>query len=181
MGALAVIAMGSANGFMILRHYMLWDHSKVALMILCCAFALSYSLVFVFAVLTVKSFYEHAYYNPIVNTCLLVQKPTGLIGVWAAMCGFDLFAISMAVLNALQRPYRHTAEVVNKFKRDGAVLFVGLFLLRVLDLILAIALDKDEVFVTAFFVWCMVSITTCRLILRVAAIQSNSTHRREQS
>lgn len=30
----------------------------------------------------------------------------------------------MAVLNALQRPYRHTAEVVNKFKRDGAVLFV---------------------------------------------------------
>lgn len=28
---------------------------------------------------------EHAYYNPIVNTCLLVQKPTGLIGVWAAM------------------------------------------------------------------------------------------------
>lgn len=37
---------------------------------------------------------------------------------------FDIFAITMAALNAFDQPYRQSAEVVSHFKRDGAFLFI---------------------------------------------------------
>lgn len=39
---------------MTIRQYTLWDRKKAALVVLCCAFAVSYSVVFVFMIFTVK-------------------------------------------------------------------------------------------------------------------------------
>ena len=36
---------------------------------------------------------------------------------------FDLFVIASAVISALQRPYRQTAEVVRRLQQDGIATF----------------------------------------------------------
>lgn len=37
---------------------------------------------------------------------------------------FDCFAILIAALNSLDKPYRHSSDVVKSILRDGAVWFV---------------------------------------------------------
>lgn len=42
---------------MVIRHYTLWDSKKAALMVLSCAFAVSYLTGLAFCILMVKDFY----------------------------------------------------------------------------------------------------------------------------
>lgn len=173
-GALGMLTIGIANVFMVLRHYTLWDRRKGALYALWAAFALSYTTVVVLFFFTLISLYSHIYYNQLLHTCLISHKPQTIIGVWAAMSAFDVFTIVLALSNALDQPYSETVEVLTRFRRDGAIFFVSLLCLRFLNLVCSIVLPKEELFLNLFFVWAMVSITTCRLMLRVESIRGRA-------
>lgn len=47
-----------------------------------------------------------------------------MVHLTRAQTAFDVFAIAMAALNALEQPYRQSVEIVSHFKRDGAFLFI---------------------------------------------------------
>lgn len=42
---------------------------------------------------------------------------------WAQV-GFDAFAILLAIVNALDRPYRQSTDVLSSLRRDGAAWFI---------------------------------------------------------
>ncbi|GJE99897.1 hypothetical protein PsYK624_161720 [Phanerochaete sordida] len=118
--------------------------------------------------------YGATYYNPIVDACLLSQKPIAMIGVWAAMSTFDISILVLGISNALHQPYKQNIEVMMRFRRDGAIFFIAVFVLRLINLVCSIVLQTEYLLVNLFFVWGMVSITTCRLILRVEEIRHNA-------
>ena len=41
-------------------------------------------------------------FDPLLNTCVLSQKPDALIGVWSGMMAFDVFTIALAITNAFE-------------------------------------------------------------------------------
>ncbi|THG95546.1 hypothetical protein EW026_g6124 [Hermanssonia centrifuga] len=123
IATLAVISISTANVFMTLRYYALWDHRRSVIVALWSAFGVSYMTIFVLFILTVSDFHDHAQYSPFLQTCILSNKPMSLVGIWASMLAFDVFTLVLAVAGALERPYRHNVDVIVNFQRDGAIFF----------------------------------------------------------
>ncbi|THG93353.1 hypothetical protein EW026_g7859 [Hermanssonia centrifuga] len=170
----AVISISTANVFMTLRHYVIWDRRRTAMIALWIAFAISYTIILVLFILTVLDVRKHALYSPILDTCTLSRKSYTLMGIWACMFAFDVFTLILAITNALERPYRHHVDVIINFKRDGAAFFLALTSLRLMNLAFSIWMGPEDTFLVSFFVWGMISLTLSRLILRVEHIRAQT-------
>ncbi|KAJ7859260.1 hypothetical protein B0H13DRAFT_2356147 [Mycena leptocephala] len=146
--------------------YSLWDRRRVIKWILGVASgtALSISLAFIVVVASEIQVSAGA-------MCALLKKPWALPFALGALTSLDLFVITMTVLNALDRPYKRQADVMITLQRDGAVMFVFLFLLRVINFVLSIAGDAMYCFVTVTLVWSMCCIVTSRIHLRVEQLR----------
>ncbi|THG96532.1 hypothetical protein EW026_g5315 [Hermanssonia centrifuga] len=118
-------------------------------------------------------------YNFDLNVCLLTAKPAALLGVWVSMLAFDLFTLTIIIINALQQPYRLTSEITMRLRRAGIALYMGLAAVRVLYIALTIMLPQANVaLMLGFFLWFLVSVATSRLTLRMeAAVWDSSTDR----
>ncbi|KAJ3552286.1 hypothetical protein NM688_g4229 [Phlebia brevispora] len=161
-----------ANSYMSSRLYMLWDQRKKTVIILGAAFLITYIPVVVFSLFTLVLVYNHTVYAPEpLNTCIIYKRSVYVIGVFGAMCTFDLFIILFSFLNALDRPFRHYTEALAHFRRDGAIFFSCMFLLRLTNMIIFISVPVLDEFTGVFFAWSMVSITLSRLILRVEGMK----------
>lgn len=171
LGLLGIVAIGCANGFMTLRHYALWDRRRWAKIALFSIFGITYGAIAVLAVFTLVELCQTTYYDTTYRVCLVHKKPWMIIGVWAAMSIFDVVTLLLAVSNALDQPYRETVEVLERFRRDGAIFFVTLLVLRLTNFICALVLPHYDLVITLYFVWAMVTVITCRLMLRVAEIR----------
>ncbi|GJE88879.1 hypothetical protein PsYK624_049660 [Phanerochaete sordida] len=171
-GLSALLTIGCANAFLTLRLFALWDHRRAAKIALFSIFGVTYSAVVVLFVWTLISIIHFTYYDEVLGACLLTRKPLGLIGVWIAMTTFDVLTIILGLSNALHQPYSQNVEVIMRFRRDGAIFFIAVFALRLINLVCSIALRKEYLLVNLFFVWGMVTVTTCRLIIRVEEIRT---------
>jgi nitrate/nitrite transporter NarK len=60
----------------------------------------------------------------ILRTCVIPRKPSSLIGVWASMVAFDVYAFVLTLWNAAERPRPVRVELVQTLKRDGIAFFV---------------------------------------------------------
>lgn len=170
-GFTGLLCMGFANAFLGLRIFALWDNRKNVKIIIFTLFAITYSTVLALWVRTLMLIYRTAYYNELLSTCLLSERPDTLVGVWITMSAFDVSVIILGVVNALHQPYTQNVEVITRFRRDGAIFFLSVFALRIINLVCSIVLRTEYLLVNLFVVWGMVSITTCRLILRVEEIK----------
>lgn len=68
----------SAIAFMTLRHYILWDRKKSAMMVMCGGFALSYIAVFVFFIFTIRSVQGELPLHDYKSTLLIPISERGL-------------------------------------------------------------------------------------------------------
>lgn len=170
----ALISLAAANGFLMLRLFTLWDQRKSAKIILFVAFGATYTVAVVMSVLTLRIIFAATYYNTDFQTCLINRKPVPIYGVWIAMTVFDVVAIILALSNGFHQPYRQHVEVLSRFRRDGSMYFLAAFVLRLINLICAVVLKEEFLLITLFFVWAMIAITTCRLILQVEEIRVHS-------
>ncbi|KAJ3487351.1 hypothetical protein NLI96_g3604 [Meripilus lineatus] len=185
----------SAIAFMVLRHYALWDGNKKALFALVAVFIVTYGTTIALAGVTVKSFYHHMSYSPVVRMCVIDYKPPTFLGVWCGTVAFDLFTIFLTIGNALDRPHRQSVRLIAELNRDGAFFFFTLFCeeyyscvglaalshrktirtgLRLLNLLLSVILGAQDMFLIVFFVWAMISITMSRLVLRVEILKAKA-------
>ncbi|KAJ3559560.1 hypothetical protein NM688_g269 [Phlebia brevispora] len=157
--------------YMIFYHFGLWDHGKRVMGILIGILICTYTPVLIMAVLVILVYYENSIYQPVLNTCLVIEQPKFVVAAWGCMCAFDFLTIVLALANSLHRPYRHHIDVLKNFRRDGAIFFIIVFLLRLINMILFAVLPPLDPFVVAFLEWSMVSITLSRLILRIESMK----------
>ncbi|KAF7360507.1 hypothetical protein MVEN_00781500 [Mycena venus] len=143
------------------RVYTLWDRRPLIKWILMSSFAVGISLSFVFALLTADQAQLESN-----GMCAFVNKPWALPYSLGALTGLDFFIIIMTLFNALDRPRQKQAEIITNLQKDGAKFFVGLFCLRLLNLLMSIFGDATFCFVTVTIVWSMCSIVTTHVQLR---------------
>ncbi|KAJ7760058.1 hypothetical protein DFH07DRAFT_1023079 [Mycena maculata] len=146
--------------------YSLWDHRQAIKWILGGGTAIAISICLAFMVVTAND-------AQVISgaLCAIAKKPWALPYAFGALTILDLFVIAMSVLNALDRPYQRQADIMKNLQRDGAVMFLFLFFLRVLNLVLSIVGNATYCFVTATLVWSMCCIVTSRIQLRVEALR----------
>jgi len=87
------------------------------------------------------------------------------------MVSFDVFVFGLVLANALNRPYRETSEVVSNLRKDGIVFFLTIMAIRVFNLAFSLSVGSSETFLVASFMWAIIAISICRLILRIEATE----------
>ncbi|EKM52296.1 uncharacterized protein PHACADRAFT_30834 [Phanerochaete carnosa HHB-10118-sp] len=199
-----------ANVYMALYHYQLWDHRKGAMYAIIVALICTYLPAFILGV--IQTIQEHSrphafhprraspltgvagqttYFAPL-DTCLIISGSAVGKGFWACLVAFDAFAITLAVANALDRPYRQSTDVLSSLRRDGAAWFFCLFLARLMNFIIFVRLPPYEdlvIVLCALYlparptpptnrfssnVWSLIAIILSRLILRVEKLKKDN-------
>nr|GAT44499.1 predicted protein [Mycena chlorophos] len=154
------------------RVYRLWDRRKEIKWILFGSFAIAMILLTTFVALAASQVKPLLFYNHfIIYGCSFSKKPHALPFMVGTLTIFDLFIIIMTILNAYNRPYQKQAEVVTALQRDGALMFVALFLIRLTGLMMAIFGDPTNCFVILSLVWAMCAIANSRMQLRIEGLR----------
>lgn len=112
-------------------------------------------------------------FEPHTGLCVLSTLPrnTGfwVAGIWAIGLFFEIVVFAAVCWHVLARPRPRAAAgdaVVRRLLfRDGVIYFLVLFALRVTNTVLAITSPISSLYVIVFFIWCMTTLTTSRLII----------------
>ncbi|KAF7362521.1 hypothetical protein MVEN_00599900 [Mycena venus] len=162
----ATVCTSGSHFFVMARLHSLWDRRRAIKWILGGATVIALSISLIFTVLVASEVQVASG-----TLCALVKKPWALPFALGALTCLDLFVIMMSVLNALEQPYKRQADVMKNLQRDGALMFLFLFLLRVINLVLSIVGNATYCFVTVTLVWSMCCIVTSRIQLRVEELR----------
>ncbi|KAJ7837909.1 hypothetical protein B0H13DRAFT_2367913 [Mycena leptocephala] len=161
------VAIYVAYFLIIMRVYTLWDRRQMLKRILTAAFCLEICLALVFSALAASQTNLLWEYIPFINMCAFSKKPWALKFMLGAITLFDFFIIIMTVLNALDRPHTTQADVITSLQREGARMFVCLFVLRLTSFLISV-LGNEEIFaLLLIFSWSMCAIVNSRIQLRV--------------
>ncbi|KAF5331444.1 hypothetical protein D9758_016353 [Tetrapyrgos nigripes] len=114
--------------------------------ILFSGFSVSISTATVLAILTVIKAQPVTFFFPVINTCGFLKIPSTLPYVLGILLLFDSFLIAIAVLNAFEATHHTHAEVFKSLHRDGARLFLVLFVLRLVTLLMSIIGNPADTF-----------------------------------
>jgi len=90
-----------------------------------------------------------------------------VIGLWAALCVYDLFIVLLTIFNAMDRPHRNYSELSEALHRDGARYFLGLFTLRLVNLIMSIVGGPQHALLLMYLFWAIFSMMMSRLHFRM--------------
>ncbi|KAJ7833678.1 hypothetical protein B0H13DRAFT_2370312 [Mycena leptocephala] len=150
------VFIGISHFLIIMRVYTLWDRRQMIKRILTAAFCLEICLALVFSALAASQ-----------TNLLWEYIPLALKFMLGAITLFDFFIIIMTVLNALDRPHTTQADVITSLQRDGARMFVCLFVLRLTSFLISV-LGNEEIFaLLLIFSWSMCATVNSRIQLRV--------------
>jgi len=167
----SMMSMAFANLTLALRINSLWDQRAHINRIVIGVFIVTYSVTVASTILVSIKLRDQIYYDALVTkACIIPGKPKFWPGTWAGMVAFDVFVVSLLVLNALNKPYQHSSDIISELHQDGLKFFLALLALRFISLVFSVATGPAKAFLTVAFVWAMVSITLSRLLLRIRAI-----------
>jgi len=170
----SIVAITIANLVVIFHIQSIWEKQRAITYALLAGFIVTYGVTAVCAGLVANDLQSHILWVPEVKTCVILQKPMTLIGVWAGMVTFDLFVLLMMFANAVNRPYRQSSEVVHCLDRDGMKFFATLLVMRFANLLLTIFSTPGEALMIVFFLWAIVSVTLSRFLLMINAAEKEA-------
>ncbi|TFK31183.1 hypothetical protein BDQ12DRAFT_672059 [Crucibulum laeve] len=75
---------------------------------------------------------------PNLSICILVAIPVSLPVAFGSVTLFELIILVMLVYNAIGSPRRTHLEILYTLQRDGFLIFLSLFVLRLINLIFAV-------------------------------------------
>ncbi|KAJ7163071.1 hypothetical protein C8R46DRAFT_333944 [Mycena filopes] len=165
----SILFVGGSHLVLMGQLYILWDRRPTIRWILCGSFVLAMGCATLFFFLAGSQVQSSTSYNPLIRMCTFTQKPWAMDFALVTLTIFDLFIIIMTISNGFHRPYKTESEVLLALLRDGAGMFVALFLLRVANLLMGLFGGPIQAFITLIFIWSMCSIVSSRIQLRVEA------------
>ncbi|KAJ7695586.1 hypothetical protein B0H14DRAFT_3041844 [Mycena olivaceomarginata] len=104
------------------------------------------------------------------TTCLLSSMPRLVSATFAVQSFFDVLILVIALYNALERPHRTNDEVITLLANDGFKFLLAIFCLRSLYLVSSLVGDPGQCFATVATCWCLTSIISVWLHLRLDAL-----------
>uniref|UniRef100_A0A0W0FVQ9 DUF6533 domain-containing protein n=1 Tax=Moniliophthora roreri TaxID=221103 RepID=A0A0W0FVQ9_MONRR len=128
----------------VLRLFNLWDRQKKIANVLISGFMISLLTSAALTIYKTLQSQDALFFFPPIQTCVLSTTPKNLAPFLAIWLGFDIFLIIVAFYNALDRPHRTHVEVIDVILRDGALLLIAVFAIRLIPLVLSIVGDPVQ-------------------------------------
>ncbi|KAJ3781596.1 hypothetical protein GGU11DRAFT_812308 [Lentinula aff. detonsa] len=167
----STIFTATTHFFITLRLYHSWDKRKRMAIILLIAFTAFISAAAVLAVISAVQVQSVIYFISLLRACVIPDIPTTLPYMMGTLFGFDLFIILLALFNAFERPHKTHADVLDALHRDGARLFLAVFLMRLFCLIISIIGLPADCFGALNVMWTLTAIISSRIHLRVEGLK----------
>ncbi|KAJ3824756.1 hypothetical protein F5880DRAFT_1611714 [Lentinula raphanica] len=157
--------------FITLRLYHSWDKRKRMAVILVAAFVAFISAAAALAIMSAFQVQSVIYYVPFLKVCRIPDIPGTFPYMMGTLLGFDLFIILLALFNAFERPHKTHADVLDALHRDGARLFLAVFLMRLVCLVMSIVAMPADCFGILNVMWTLTAIISSRIHLRVEGLK----------
>lgn len=170
----AIICTAVSHVMITLQVDAMWDFNKTITRAMLAGFAATYTAVLAFFIIAMVDLYSAVYFFAPVNTCLVSHSPRFANGIWISMVAFDVFVFGLVLMNAVNRPYRETSEVVSNLNKDGVVFFTVILVIRAFNMIFSLKTGSSETFLVVYFMWAIFAIAVCRLILRIESVKHQS-------
>ncbi|TFY67382.1 hypothetical protein EVJ58_g1652 [Rhodofomes roseus] len=186
----------SVHSYILFRLYRIWDDRKFVKYVLGVAFfiCMAGTIVsdgYVLKQLTAEVQYVHFDSVYPAATCVFPKKSWYLIGSWAGMVAFDLFALSMVLLSSLMTPRRPNTAIVGVLYKQGFYTFLA-FLRKIYIIISWHRVDEygqvlrlsrllPTIFGSAAYTllmppitWALDGILSFRLFLKIKQVENSS-------
>nr|GAT59457.1 predicted protein [Mycena chlorophos] len=147
-GVVGSVSIAIQQFTLVARVYTLWDKRQVIKWIVLTAFMVQTGATTVFSILASYQLQPFTSYSPVIHMCIISHKPWALPATTGSLAAFGLFIILMTLWNALDKPYRKQSEVVDTLVRDGARMFVLIFILTVVNFVMTLVGEPSDCLVT---------------------------------
>jgi hypothetical protein len=172
---LGILTIGISNLLVLLRLWMLWDRNSRLMYWTGTAFLTAQIAAFIVAGFVVRSTLPFVVFDPDFHSCLIEEKPrVNIGGHWGPGLAFEIMVFCVVWWNALDRPRSCDSGIPEAMYRDGFLYFSVLFILRLVNLVLAIIAPVSLLFLGVLFIWCAANITLSRLILNSSQLASDA-------
>ncbi|KAF9808775.1 hypothetical protein IEO21_07747 [Rhodonia placenta] len=145
VGIYGTISIGISQLALVLRVYILWDNRYIARSMLIAGFVVCYGISATFSIIAAKNEAGTIQYALPLHECFLPSKSTYLTGTWAGMVLFDVYVLSLVIVNTLSQPRRRDSEIFAHLRRDGILTFVFTTAIRLIPLFQNIYGDRHMV------------------------------------
>ncbi|KAJ7218464.1 hypothetical protein GGX14DRAFT_437131 [Mycena pura] len=166
----SILFVGGSHAVLMGQLYILWDRRTTMKWIISGSFVIAMLVATLFFVLSAIGVQASTAYSTQIHMCVFTKKPWAMDFSLGVLTFFDLFIILMTVANGFHRPYKTESDVLLALLRDGAAMFVALFVLRCVNLLMGLFGNPSNTFVTMIFIWSMCSVVSSRIQLRVEAL-----------
>jgi len=102
--------------------------------------------------------------------CVFTIKPAIYTASLAIITGFDCTAVVIAIMGAVDNPYRHRSDVIGRLRRDGLIFFLILFVLRFITLVYAGVTDPSKCYNLLPVAWSFSAIVNGRLQIQISQV-----------
>jgi len=168
-----MLSIATSNFLILLRLWVLWDRSPRLMLGTLTFFVVTQLVSLSFVGYVVYDMLPTLFFDPILHVCMPMSKPN-FVMLWSPGIVFELVVFLAAVWNALDRPRSRDVRMTKIMYRDGSLYFLGLFALRLLNLLLCVIAPAPLTFLGVFFIWSISNITLARLILNLRRLSCDA-------
>nr|GAT58531.1 predicted protein [Mycena chlorophos] len=173
MGIAAFVAwaaVASSNFLILLRLWLVWDRNRQLMIWTMFIFIGLQVAGLACAAIVVQEMTPSMAWNTEMQMCTWTVSKVHVAILWVPGMAFDLIMFCITWWNALTKPRPSNTPLATVMYRDGLYFFLILLCLRMINTVLS-STDKHIspglTFIAMFPVFCLTSLTTCRLVLRL--------------
>ncbi|KAI3610039.1 hypothetical protein WG66_007335 [Moniliophthora roreri] len=168
---LAIITIAISNSIVLLHMWNLWDRKIWFILCSLVLFIVTQLANTATVIFGMTKIIPSTYFSHELRLCVISNKSSIQV-LWAPGLVFEIFMLIALLWNALARPRAGEDELRDILIRDGLVFFTTkanspTTVLRLANLILAIAAPLSLIFLVVFFVWCTTTVTVTRFMLNL--------------
>ncbi|KAI0259041.1 hypothetical protein BC834DRAFT_908436 [Gloeopeniophorella convolvens] len=169
------------NYVVVSRLYVLWDYRRPVILALTTFSILAGVATTVMALVTDLALIRTVLPEPLYfHTCTYPVRPSVWLGDWGFQVVFDVITLGLTVFSAMTRPPRIEAALITEFLSEGFILYLFVFVARLLSLVLAFIPDVPDLFIIATPLnYTASTIAVTRLVLHLERIISLSSGHRQ--
>lgn len=169
---LALLLCVIINGLILVRVISLWENQRWAIYTIVGGFIVSFGIVTVTLMVSLKTVIGNLVWNPVTTTCF-PQKTTPLQPIgWGFSTLYSVVMLIAVCVNAFDRPRPVGQSLAQALNHDGVMFFAGYVFFQLINFCMTVTQNPRVGFMLIFFCWAMCSILANRLILRLQHLDS---------
>ncbi|KZT66445.1 hypothetical protein DAEQUDRAFT_455142 [Daedalea quercina L-15889] len=166
------LSAAAVHSIILYRIVLLWDNRKIVSQALISGFFLCLGGTVVLSVFDRKALANSLQYLENPGVCAFGGKSLFTIAVWCPMVFYNLCVLLLLFVGILGNPRRQDSQIALLLYRDGFIMYLVFFAIRLARLIPSSFLDAGDFLKVLVITWAMEGVQSRQLLLRVKRSQS---------